>query len=878
MTRVLARPELPDEESEKSPEAWLRGTLSRHQPMLPSAVAAGALLIGVLLWLGQEQFTGFSVGLCVLGFVALIASTGWWKRAIAYVILADIILVAGYTWSLGERSHVTIRVTPTSAVAWVDGNKRVVKLGHAGKRAHARAPRLALYWGVRNQYAVTPLGGVPFALATDPLSWLAKEMRFITPEASWSNLHMTFDNGRNVRAIQPSQLRALRGRWGINPRGEVTGSKGAVVMLPPAPARSFTVSADLMRADDPVSIVVGLHSHSHARSLNIQLDHRQAWWTRWKRLSPGSLALPVVMPPFVVSPVSMFQFLLRMLLPSVILALVLALLILVVSAGLAVAAACLAGISLPGTVSVPALGPRIRPWIADGAAVLIGIAGIIAAAWLATHAYRGLPQNQDGADYLFQAKTLALARISAPVPAIRSFFDEWSFIVYHRLWFSKYQPGWPAVLSVGVLIGKPWLVNPVVEGLGLVVLYFLGREMYGWKVGLLAAGIGLTSPFFLFVGNSFYPEATAWLFLGTYASLVVAWEKRNGRPSGTEQVSWSPGPGWLLVPAGLTLGLAVITRQLDALAFCLPFLYVFRRRPLAIAWVVAGGLLPVIAYFAYDYALLGTVLSNAYQMVDSWDRLGFGPHVGGRPGQFNSGYSFARALWNLASDVQNTQISFFGWPYLFPMAIAALPFVLGRARRSDWMLLATFAAVAVAYMAYFYQGLVQHSFPRYWYLLVPCVTLLAARGIQELYRLPQISALRLPSVPFVAFVAPTALLVVLFAFDLGLYLPALTARVTVWRSQDAAAVDAVTRAHVHNAVIFQVQNGNWWWPYGGVFPQNSPLLNGDIVWARDEGVGDQRLMRLYPGRYYYRLVDSKLTRLAPSSGPAPAGAGPVHTT
>ena len=84
----------------------------------------------------------------------------------------------------------------------------------------------------------------------------------------------------------------------------------------------------------------------------------------------------------------------------------------------------------------------------------------------------------------------------------------------------------------------------------------------------------------------------------------------------------------------------------------------------------------------------------------------------------------------------------------------------------------------------------------------------------------------------------------------------------------AASVDAVARANIHNAVVFTDPGPPAeWWNYGMVFSANSPLLDGDVLYARDLGAEDQRLMALYPDRRFYRLYRTTLAEIYPGDSP-----------
>src|SRR3712207_7964938 len=40
------------------------------------------------------------------------------------------------------------------------------------------------------------------------------------------------------------------------------------------------------------------------------------------------------------------------------------------------------------------------------------------------------------------------------------------------LWFGKYPPGYPPVLALGVLVDRPWLVNPTLAALAVGLVFF----------------------------------------------------------------------------------------------------------------------------------------------------------------------------------------------------------------------------------------------------------------------------------------------------------------------------------------------------------------------------------------------------------------------
>jgi hypothetical protein len=202
----------------------------------------------------------------------------------------------------------------------------------------------------------------------------------------------------------------------------------------------------------------------------------------------------------------------------------------------------------------------------------------------------------------------------------------------------------------------------------------------------------------------------------------------------------------------------------------------------------------------------------------------------------------------------------FGWPFYLTLALATIPFTLGRATRWDWVFLASAGLVIIAYVAYWNPGVMYG--PRYYFAAVPSIALLTARGLEELYRWPLRLSLKWAPDRIAALAVPAAVLALLVAYNLSVYLPAQIPVYHGYNYTSAASINAVRRANIHHALVFVVSTPAYeWWSYGSVFSSNSPLLDGDVVYARDQGSADRQLMRAYPGRSYYRLNSTTLTRL-----------------
>ena len=74
-------------------------------------------------------------------------------------------------------------------------------------------------------------------------------------------------------------------------------------------------------------------------------------------------------------------------------------------------------------------------------------------------------------------------------------------------WYSPVPPGLAAIFVPGVWIGAPWLVNPVLTGVNVLLLYLVLQPLYGKRVARLSTLLFALSPWNLFLGMSYMPHA-----------------------------------------------------------------------------------------------------------------------------------------------------------------------------------------------------------------------------------------------------------------------------------------------------------------------------------------------------------------------------------
>jgi 4-amino-4-deoxy-L-arabinose transferase-like glycosyltransferase len=110
-------------------------------------------------------------------------------------------------------------------------------------------------------------------------------------------------------------------------------------------------------------------------------------------------------------------------------------------------------------------------------------------------------------------------------------------------------------------------VNPLLAGLGVWLTYRLGKKVFKDTIGLLAAFLTLTSPFFLINSGTLLSHPWSYVLSAIFALTWLDSFQVSAESKTTETI-----PGWIpVIAAGLSLGLLALTRPLTALGVALPF-------------------------------------------------------------------------------------------------------------------------------------------------------------------------------------------------------------------------------------------------------------------------------------------------------------------
>ncbi len=363
---------------------------------------------------------------------------------------------------------------------------------------------------------------------------------------------------------------------------------------------------------------------------------------------------------------------------------------------------------------------------------------LLAAAWtivvtgvLAFFVYERHPHLQDEVAYYLQASMFSHGTIRAPALPVPEAFGLYLVESSPSSLYAATLPGWPAVLALGFLAGVPWLVNPLLAGLSVLVLYLLIREVCGISAGVGVALLFALSPWQIFLSMSFMTH-TLTLLLGMAGTLLIIRGLSNG-----SQTS--------IFIAGALSALAVAVRPLDGglIGLFLGFIVITTgtcgMRLKRIVAMGAGATLPLLALLTYNQAITGA--PALFPLNDYIDRhfgkgvndFGFGPNRGfGWALDPFPGHSPLDAMVNANLNISTINFDLLGWGMGSLLAVGLIALrhwqELGR---TELAALALISGVVITHSFYYFSGGPDFG-ARYWYLLLPALLVLAVRGMQAL--------------------------------------------------------------------------------------------------------------------------------------------------
>lgn len=369
----------------------------------------------------------------------------------------------------------------------------------------------------------------------------------------------------------------------------------------------------------------------------------------------------------------------------------------------------------------PADSPR-----ADCFACVAAAGVTLLAAGLAGYVYEFHPHLPDEVVYLYHARYFAEGLLELPLPPVWEAFEIDLMSYQAERWFSPVPPGWPAVLAIGVRLGIPWLVNPILAGLGILLTYLLVWELYDRATARGAILLLGLSPWYLFTAMSLMTHTS-----GLVAALAAGWATARWRRVRT--VRW-------LVVAGACTGIVSLIRPLEAVAVggvigvgLVASVGLLRAvRPglvFGMAAITVGAIvLPYNAHLTGSATKFPLMAYVDAKYAPGLNDLGFGADRGlGWPLDPFPGHGPHDAAVNAVLNASATNVELFGWAG--GSLVAVFAFVAFRRFRPADRFLGIFVLLVVGlHSLYWFSGGPDFG-ARYWFLIIVPLVALTVRFV-----------------------------------------------------------------------------------------------------------------------------------------------------
>jgi len=476
----------------------------------------------------------------------------------------------------------------------------------------------------------------------------------------------------------------------------------------------------------------------------------------------------------------------------------------------------------------------------------------------------GTPHYWDDLSYLFQAKIFASGKLYLSAPSLKEHFTGLCDIIQNGKWHSKYFPGFPLILMLGVLIKAPWIINPLFGSLSLVFIYLIGRELYSRRIAIYASLLGLFSPFLFFYNTSFLTETTSLFFILIFIFFFI-------RSLNNDKKRYP-------FLSGFGLGMSFIIRPYTVIFACLPFItYIFFKNKVKyfnkLAFVAVGVIPFFLFLMQYNKVLTGNAFSQfylyrnmAYQDNSKYDYPGF--HRTPIPtwqgyGLDDNMYTPMKGLLNIDKNFVFLNRDLFGWP--ISLLFIFIPFLFAKKNKWDILFLFMFFSIIIGYFFFWGSGET-----RYWFSAIPALLFLTASGIDKL---PQL--LQKVSIPELTVRKLTIVFIIFcYLFSFSFWSPNIIRTFKRLSVVNYRMSKVINHGSIHNALIIMRYRiecpGFTKYDFFKYYPEFSPYifpsmnflvaglsknpldLKGDILYVRDLGDDMNRLLITnYPQRSYF---------------------------
>ena len=221
------------------------------------------------------------------------------------------------------------------------------------------------------------------------------------------------------------------------------------------------------------------------------------------------------------------------------------------------------------------------------------------------------PNSGDEFSYLFEARTLAGFRLWEAPPVLGTDLIPFRTWIFGSKWISQYPPGWPMVLSTGLLLGLPaWIINAMLGGGSVAAMFALCRRVGDQSATIVAVALFTLTPFYVMNAASYFPHV--------WSSLLILLLCLCLLPGGETVRAHK------LVAAGASVGLLAMTRYFDVLPLLPPLAFWLvmqgpKTWPRTIGLLAAGFIPFLVLLMIYQNLITGSPFRSTYSVINAPD-------------------------------------------------------------------------------------------------------------------------------------------------------------------------------------------------------------------------------------------------------------------
>ncbi len=437
------------------------------------------------------------------------------------------------------------------------------------------------------------------------------------------------------------------------------------------------------------------------------------------------------------------------------------------------------------------------------------------------------PNSADEDDYVWVAQRLLEGRLTLPPPPVPDAIAFWWRKVVDGRMICQYPPSWPLLMAPFVALGVPWMANPAMSALTVLLVYRIGRDIYGSPATGIAAGLFLTTnALFILNGAAFFAHPSVLMMM----ALTIWLFSRAALGQGTTvQRPWRAG-----LLTGLAAGFLASIRTPDAWAGLLftSAICTFVMLPRWRQWLrfipssMVGAIVGFMPLLAHNKWSTGSWTKTAYTLftpeavTPKWE------------------VEYWKTRMQVVTDYRNDFKEWAFDPIYVVVLFAFALFAPGnwKQRLTDVGLFGVIPLVAINVLAFPLSGLHYNSYgPRYAFILLVPMALLLGRAL--------VAALAHRRMTWVMFLPIFYLQHGQVEKQKGVYGARVKERMTLIRAMEAAKVE--------NTVIFMKTNtadmDKW------DLTRNDGEYKNPVIYALDLGPGSnvEAMGKMFAGRRAY---------------------------